>query len=200
MMLLIIAALWVWVFVPSWFKRSEERQGERKFAGEIKAEIKAAKSGASARAGSVSAMAERSFRLSVTRKVFGSFLFSSFLAGVYFSVAAFAEPIFWGIVGGCLAISLGSVLILRKASAQARSLLAKSSQSRSALFAETASIRIEAETLDERAWVPNPLPAQRARMGTLEVPALAEVVAIEPAKTLSSNELDEILRRRRANG
>jgi hypothetical protein len=62
------------------------------------------------------------------------------------------------------------------------------------------------EISDPRAWQRNELPEPRAFMGTLETPELAEVSSLEAvretvaARKLEQSELDEILRRRRANG
>jgi hypothetical protein len=59
---------------------------------------------------------------------------------------------------------------------------------------------------DSRDWERNELPAPTAFNGTLEVVQLAEVATLDDARTqvaarkLEQSELDEILRRRRANG
>ncbi len=42
-MLLVVAGLWLWVFIPSWLKRSEAKESKREFVGRIKREVKAAK-------------------------------------------------------------------------------------------------------------------------------------------------------------
>ena len=61
-------------------------------------------------------------------------------------------------------------------------------------------------SVEDRSWQRTELPAPIVRLGELEVAKLAEVVQIEPArqsaevKKLDQKELDEILRRRRANG
>ena len=62
------------------------------------------------------------------------------------------------------------------------------------------------EAADPRSWQRTELPAPRAFEGTLEVAEIAEVVSFEVAREaavarkLEQHELDEILRRRRANG
>lgn len=199
-MLLVIASLWIWVFVPSWFKRSEERQSERKFAGQIKSEIKTAKKQSVSKPGSIAALAARNYRLAMTRRVFGTVLLSALVAAVFFAVQAPTNPMLWLAAGGSLAMAVLSVVILRKATAKARELISKSARTRSSIYAETAYVAVSSAQVDERAWEPNPLPAPRERIGALEVPELAQVISIEPARQLSSSELDEILRRRRANG
>lgn len=75
-----------------------------------------------------------------------------------------------------------------------------------ALAREYAGEPVQVEESDPRAWQRNELPEPRAFQGTLEVVELAEVAAIETvreiaaARKLEQSELDEILRRRRANG
>ena len=199
-MLLVIASLWIWVFVPSWFKRSEERQSERKFAGQIKSEIKTAKKQSVSKPGSIAALAARNYRLAMTRRVFGTVLLSALVAAVFLAVQAPTNPVLWLAAGGSLSVAVLSVIILRKATAKARELISRSARTRSSIYVETASAVVASVEVDERAWEPNPLPAPRERIGALEVPELAEVISIQPAKQLSSSELDEILRRRRANG
>ena len=62
------------------------------------------------------------------------------------------------------------------------------------------------EPVDPRAWQRNELPEPRANQGTLEIVTLAEVSSFEAAREtvaarkLEQHDLDEILRRRRANG
>jgi hypothetical protein len=75
-----------------------------------------------------------------------------------------------------------------------------------ALAREYAGESVQVEESDPRAWQRNELPEPRAFQGTLEVVELAEVASIETvreiaaARKLEQSELDEILRRRRANG
>jgi hypothetical protein len=75
-----------------------------------------------------------------------------------------------------------------------------------ALAREYAGEPAHAEVSDPRAWQRSELPEPRSFQGTLEVVELAEVASIEPvrenaaARKLEQTELDEILRRRRANG
>lgn len=44
-MLLVVAGLWLWVFIPSWLKRSEGREQERKKVSKLRHEVRAAKRG-----------------------------------------------------------------------------------------------------------------------------------------------------------
>jgi hypothetical protein len=62
------------------------------------------------------------------------------------------------------------------------------------------------EIQDPRAWERNELPTPKTFQGTLEVVEFAEVTSMDALRTkavarkLEQHELDEILRRRRANG
>jgi hypothetical protein len=72
-------------------------------------------------------------------------------------------------------------------------------------YAESANVD-GAEVVDSRDWQRNLLPEPTTFNGTLEVVQLAEVATLDEARTqvaarkLEQAELDEILRRRRANG
>lgn len=72
-------------------------------------------------------------------------------------------------------------------------------------YAESANV-VNADSSDSRDWQRSELPAPKAFNGTLEVVQLAEVASLDEARTqvaarkLEQSELDEILRRRRANG
>ena len=72
-------------------------------------------------------------------------------------------------------------------------------------YAESVDDR-QVELVDNRAWQRNELPEPTTFNGTLEVVKLAEVATLDEARTqvaarkLEQSELDEILRRRRANG
>jgi hypothetical protein len=72
-------------------------------------------------------------------------------------------------------------------------------------YAESAEVT-DAATAASRGWQRNELPAPTNFNGTLEVVQLAEVSDLDEARTqvvarkLEQSELDEILRRRRANG
>jgi hypothetical protein len=75
-----------------------------------------------------------------------------------------------------------------------------------ALIGERSQEFIGENPVNIRDWEASPLPAPKQRIGELEQPTLAEVVGIEELATaksqnlLDATALDEILRRRRANG
>ena len=211
-MFLIIAGLWLWVFIPSWFKRSQERQAAKPYNRQFKREVKEARAAASRSA--ISNLAERNFRLAMTQKVFSSIAFFAAAASIASIFLAVSQIFYWIVTFVFSAIFVTSWLIARAAKRKNLDVLAMASKSRSNVFAsvsnslryEDAQSSIAGIPVDTRAWEPNRLPAPRQRIGELELPTLAEVVEIEERviknsqTTLDSTALDEILRRRRANG
>ncbi len=211
-MFLIIAGLWLWVFIPYWFKRSQERQATKTSNRELRREAKISRA-TTPRSG-ISNLAERNYRLAMTQRIFSSIAFFAFAASIA-SIFLAVSQIFYSIVTFVfLAIFIGSWAIARAAKRKNLDVLAMASKSRSNVYASVAnSLRYQdAESsiagipVDTRAWEANRLPAPRQRIGELELPTLAEVVEIEERVikksqvTLDSTALDEILRRRRANG
>ena len=211
-MFLIIAGLWLWVFIPSWFKRSQDRQATKFSERQARRERKQARS--SSPKSAISNLAERNYRLAMTKRIFSSIAFFSF-ATVIASIFLAVSQIFYWIVTLFFAAIFGvSVAISRSANRKSIEVLAQASKSRANVFASVSnSLRYEGQEgliagnpVDTRAWEANRLPAPRQRIGELEMPTLAEVVEIEERvnkksqTTLDSSALDEILRRRRANG
>lgn len=193
-MLLIIAGLWLWVFVPSWFKRNEERQ---------------AKAG-----GSILNPAGRQDRLTSTQRIFGTVAFFAF-AGVCATIfLSFSENFYLIFSAIFSAIFAFSVVISRAASKKKREVAYKDARTKStrsfgylsALTASDDQGLMGKNPMNTRDWEPHVLPAPKQIIGELETPALAEVVEIEvrsaksASQVLDSSALDEILRRRRANG
>ena len=212
LMFLIIAGLWLWVFIPSWFKRSQERQTVNPSARQLRREARAAR--AEAPRSAISNLAERNFRLSMTQKIFSTISFFSLATSIASIFLAVSQIFYWIVTLIFAGIFIGSWVVARTAKRKNIDVLARASKSRSNVFASVAnSLRYEDEKssiagnpVDTRAWEPNHLPAPRQRIGELELPTLAEVVEIEERVikksqvTLDSTALDEILRRRRANG
>jgi hypothetical protein len=212
LMFLIIAGLWVWVFVPTWFKRSQEKQLEKSGTLAARSEIKNLKSAAIK--SPISHLAERSFRLTTTQRVFTAaafFAFAGAISSIFMAVSQIFYLIFSVIFSAVFVISLA---IVRAAKRKNAAILIAASRNRSNLYASVSNAlksqgvegSIAGNPVDKRAWEPNKLPAPRQRIGELEMPTLAEVVEMDERAvkktgvTLDSTALDEILRRRRANG
>ncbi len=211
-MFLIIAGLWVWVFVPTWFKRSQEKQLEKTSSIESRTEIKSVK--AASTKSSISKLAERNYRLTMTQRFFTGlafFAFASAISSIFMAVSQIFYLIFSAVFS---AIFITSVVIVRAAKKKNAAIIIAATQNRSSLYASVSHAlksqgvegSIAGNPVDKRAWEPNRLPDPRQRIGELEMPTLAEVVEIENRSikksnaTLDSTALDEILRRRRANG
>ncbi len=211
-MFLIIAGLWVWVFVPTWFKRSQEKQLEKTSSIANRTEIKNVK--AASTKSSISMLAERNYRLTMTQRFFTGLAFFAFAAAIS-SIFMAVSQIFYLIFSAVFStIFITSVVIVRAAKKKNAAIIIAATRNRSSLYASVSNAlksqgvegSIAGNPVDKRAWEPNRLPAPRQRIGELEMPTLAEVVEIEERvvkkshATLDSTALDEILRRRRANG
>lgn len=212
LMFLIIAGLWLWVFIPSWFKRSQERQTIKSTANDLRRSVGSA--GFSTDQSQISNLAERNIRLSMTKKIFSTIAVFSLAVAIASIFLAVSQIFYWIVTFIFSAIFFISWTVARAAKRKNLDVLAAASKNRSNVYASVAnSLRYQdAESLiagipvDTRAWEANRLPAPRQRIGELELPTLAEVVEIEERvikksqSTLDSTALDEILRRRRANG
>lgn len=211
-MLLIIAGLWVGVFVPSWFRRSQLRQVERKSSQSLRGEIKNIRQPIIP--GSRISLAQQSFRLQLTQTISSSVAVFAFLGAIWTIFAAVSQIFYIFFSGGFLAIFIVSVALSRAARRKNRGILTRAAKNRAGMFSSAANSSITAEFIgdtaenpvNKRAWEPNALPAPRQRIGELTMQSLAEVVEIEnrvaknATAELDSTALDEILRRRRANG
>jgi hypothetical protein len=212
LMFLIIAGLWLWVFIPSWFKRSHERQAHKTSKRQVRREVKMSRS--SVQKSAISNLAERNYRLAMTQRIFSTIAFFSFATSIASIFLAVSQIFYWIVTLTFSAIFVASLAIVRSAKRKSLEVLALASKSRANVFASVSnSLRYEEQQgfiagnpVDTRAWEANRLPAPRQRIGELEMPTLAEVVEIEERvikksqPTLDSTALDEILRRRRANG
>ena len=211
-MLLIIAGLWVGVFVPSWFRRSQLRQVERKSSQSLRGEIKNIRQPIIP--GSRISLAQQSFRLQLTQTFSSSVAVFAFLGAIWTIFAAVSQIFYIFFSGGFLAIFIVSVALSRAAKRKNRGILTRAAKNRAGMFSSAANSSMTAEFIgdtaenpvNKRAWEPNALPAPRQRIGELTMQSLAEVVEIEnrvaknATAELDSTALDEILRRRRANG
>ena len=211
-MLLIIAGLWVGVFVPSWFRRSQLRQVERKSSQSLRGEIKNIRQPIIP--GSRISLAQQNFRLQLTQTISSSVAVFAFLGAIWTIFAAVSQIFYIFFSGGFLAIFIVSVALSRAARRKNRGILTRAAKNRAGMFSSAANSSMTAEFIgdtaenpvNKRAWEPNALPAPRQRIGELTMQSLAEVVEIEnrvaknATAELDSTALDEILRRRRANG
>jgi len=233
----VVAVLWIFVFIPSWFNSSAERREESYIARKSKQAVEETRkpilNAPKSRAGSLSEQIHRAHdlkRLLVTLTwMFGC---TALALGVMVQEFGFLMPI--SIVAGVLA-TVGLRASVMAAAAEKR-LLVGSIRSRSAsaslafssnaktqqdakskalefeLAAAAARARAaEAERAAEiaaRAFTVKPIPAPTyvGQLGSLEAPAFAAVIEmseraqVAKPQTVDGETINEIMRRRRANG
>ncbi len=185
--LVVAAIVWLAIFVPGFSKRSELRAN----SSIVKRDVKVAQA-------KLPMTSDEKLNRLVNTQRFFSVLFAMFLIGsISAALAATTNAGWWvlSIAVGILAIL--SILVSRAASVQASSLASKLHRTRQEVRKKASTKR---PLLENRDWVPNPIPAplNQPKVGEL-VNNLADVVEIQrPANILQSKELDAILARRRA--
>lgn len=210
-MFAVAVLLWVVVYVPNWGTQKDEpterSSSGRKFSKKVSAQPQKTSNG-------VSQLAIRNKNIRLIRGVFSALLVASFATVVAGIVLAFTD-INWLIMSAfALAGFLLSASTLRSSRASSARKTVLTQQQLEAQRARMAySIReaaladAKSELLfDERAWTSVALPDANnsRRVGELEQVTLASVTDFNEKqkasndKTLDSNELDQILKRRRA--
>jgi hypothetical protein len=187
--LVIVAVIWLLVFVPGYTQRSQitetakyviqqQREADRKIPMSKDEQLR---------------------RLINTQRGF-SVLFGLFVLGaIALWIAAVPNQSLFPLAAVALALALGSLLVSRAAANQAAKLAG-------ALHARRLEVRSKASkalsnSIDRREWTPNPLPAPLASLPKTEPEAapMADVIQISlPKRVLTGSEIDQILARRRA--
>ena len=208
-MMLVIAGLFVLVFIPSWFQNRVDRAHSRQGAAEWRRQaIEVRSSPIEPAASKLRLAAEKGRRLTITKNtmsVLASLAFAGSATSAFFALQA---PLLFVASGAGLLVGLFMLLVAIKASSEIRKLLLKVALSKTEMTANLARTWKEpvlpsvlAES-DPRAWTPNPLPspAYRSRIGELELPNVASVTEINHSgKNFDTqDEINKILRRRRA--
>ena len=220
LMLAALAAVWFLMFLPSWMSRTSEREKNR----EDSAVAKQAESLARASASEQLRAANSAGRAQLIKR--GSlFVGLPAIAVLSWSLAILAtnpEVLVWAISSSVVATAailvnrvahnaylgaLDSSLIIRSRAAQRRANVALPDRN-----SKSPAVEKVAEYRDPRAWTAPGVPRQiyRGSDGAIEQVTFADVVEIKPAVTeetpveaeqfLGGAALDEILKRRRANG
>jgi hypothetical protein len=209
LMMLVIAGLFVVVFIPSWFQNRVDRAHGRQGAAEWRKQVKQVKSSAIApTASKLRLAAEASRRLTNTKNTMSVLAVLSFSGSATSAFFALQTPLLFVATGAGLLVGLFTLLVAIKASSEIRKLLIRVALSKTEMTANLARTWTEpvlasvlAES-DPRAWTPNPLPspAYRSRIGELEIPNVASVTEInQSGKNFDTQEeINKILRRRRA--
>jgi hypothetical protein len=213
LMLVGAAALWLAVFIPGWVKRNEVRQIRRAKDMSSKVELKNARLLADVQGSAKTA--SRSARLATTRRLTGTLSVAATLGALGLALAAISTPVLWVTFAITATFALITATISLRAAQSQASLLETSAKSRGETAArlsyklrvEAVAASFEAATqVDPRAWERRPLPDQLVPIGELQLPESAEVVDIssvakaEQQSDFTSEELNEIMRRRRAVG
>lgn len=222
LMLAALAAVWFLMFLPSWMSRTNEREKSREDRSAVKQtlaeELSSLPKTEQQKAAGVATRALRLKRLTL-------FIALPAIAVLSWSLAIFAsnpEVLLWAIgSAGVVAVAivlnraantaylraLDSSRVSRSRAAQRRANVALLGRDRTSSNSEK-----QAEQKDPRAWsAPGlPRPLYKGSDGSIEQVTFAEVVELKPssadesvAKTeqlLAGASLDEILKRRRANG
>jgi len=208
-MMLVIAGLFVLVFIPSWFQNRVDRTHSRQGAAEWRRQVKEVKSPPTALAASkLRLAANQGRRLTMTKNTMSVLAVLAFAGSATSAFFALQTPLLFVASGAGLLVGLFMLLVAIKASSEIRKLLIKVALSKTEMTASLARTWKEpvlpsvlAES-DPRAWTPNPLPspAYRSRIGELEVPNVASVTEINHSgKNFDTQvEINKILRRRRA--
>jgi hypothetical protein len=117
--LVVVAILWIFVFIPSWFNASAERSQEQAQVREVKRAVSAARSPiVLAPKTKVASLSEQVFRADLRVRVlsFLAWMFAFAAGALGFAVAKFAFLIPELIAAGLLALVFFRVLVMAKAS------------------------------------------------------------------------------------
>lgn len=185
--LVVAAIVWLAIFVPGFSKRSELKAN----SSIVKRDAKVAQ------AKLPMTLDQQLNRLVNTQRLF-SVVFAMFLIGsISAALAATANAGWWALAGTLGVFAILSILVSRAASVQATAIASKLHRTRQDVRKKAS---IKRPNVENREWVPNPIPAplNQPKVGEL-VNNLADVVEIQrPANVFESKELDAILARRRA--
>lgn len=207
--MLVIAGLWVVVFIPSWFQNRVDRAHNRQGATELREQVKQIKSSTNPSASKLMQLADRGRRLTRTRNtmtVMAILTLSGAVTSAFF--ASQFPPLFVATGIGSL-VGMFMLLVALRAAAELRKLLVQIARSRTEISANLAAgwqepaLSSQRLATNPRTWTPNPLPSPvyRSQIGELEIPNIASVTEIDQkGKNFDTQEeINEILRRRRAS-
>ena len=205
--MLVIAGLWVVVFIPSWFQNRVDRAHSRQGAAEVRNQVKEVKSQTQV-SSKLRLAADRARRLSKTKNTMSVLVVLAFSGSATSAFFALQTPLLFVAAGFGLLVGMFTLLVAIKASSEIRKLLIGVAMSKTEMTVNLANSWKEpvlssagAES-NPRAWTPNPLPspAYRSRIGELEMPNVATVTEINHSgKNFDTqDQINKILRKRRA--
>ncbi len=205
--MLVIAGLWVVVFIPSWFQNRVDRAHSRQGAAEVRKQVKEVKSSTQV-SSKLRLAADRARRLAKTKNTMSVLAVLAFSGSATSAFFALQIPLLFVATGFGLLVGMFTLLVAIKASSEIRKLLIEVAMSKTEMTVNLANSwkepvlsSIGAES-DPRAWTPNPLPSPtyRSQIGELEMPNVATVTEINHSgKNFDTQEeINKILRKRRA--
>lgn len=207
--MLVIAVLWVVVFIPSWFQNRVDAERDAQASTGLNPQVEKTKISVNAPVASRLRLAtERSRRLRRTKNTMSVLATLTILGSVTLAFFAFQTPLFFVAIGFGMLVGLFALLVAIKAAGELNKALIKVAQSKTELTASLAKTwreailpSIDAES-DPRAWTPNPLPspAYKSRIGELEIPTVASVTEISNSRKNfdTQKQINTILKKRRA--
>ena len=165
-MMLVIAVLWVVVFIPSWFQSRVDAERYAQASMGLKPQVENTKISVNAPVASRLRLAtERSRRLRRTKNTMSVLATLTILGSVTLAFFAFQNPLLFVAIGLGMLVGLFALLVAIKAAGELNKTLIKVAQSKTELTASLAKTwreailpSIDAES-DSRAWTPNPLPS-----------------------------------------
>lgn len=209
-MMLVIAVLWVVVFIPSWFQNRVDAEQNARESKVLKPLVNDTKLSVNAPVASKLRLAtERSRKLRRTKNTMSVMATLFILGSVTLAFFAFQTPLLFVAIGFGMLVGLFALLVAIKASSELNKTLIRVAQSKTELTASLAKSWREAilpsiyAESDSRAWTPNPLPspAYKSRIGELEIPNVASVTEINDSRKNfdTQKQINTILKKRRAS-
>lgn len=209
-MMLVIAVLWVVVFIPSWFQNRVDAEQNARESKVLKPRVNDTKLSVNAPVASKLRLAtERSRKLRRTKNTMSVMATLFILGSVTLAFFAFQTPLLFVAIGFGMLVGLFALLVAIKASGELNKTLIRVAQSKTELTASLAKSWREAilpsiyAESDSRAWTPNPLPspAYKSRIGELEIPNVASVTEINDSRKNfdTQKQINTILKKRRAS-
>lgn len=209
-MMLVIAVLWVVVFIPSWFQNRVDAEQNARESKVLKPRVNDTKLSVNAPVASKLRLAtERSRKLRRTKNTMSVMATLFILGSVTLAFFAFQTPLLFVAIGFGMLVGMFALLVAIKASSELNKTLIRVAQSKTELTASLAKSWREAilpsiyAESDSRAWTPNPLPspAYKSRIGELEIPNVASVTEINDSRKNfdTQKQINTILKKRRAS-
>ena len=208
--MLIIAVLWVVVFIPSWFQNRVDTEQNARESEVLRPRVNETKLSMNVPVASKLQLAtQRSRKLRRTKNTMSVMATLFILGSVTLAFFAFQNPLLFVAIGFGMLVGLFALLVAIKASGELNKTLIRVAQSKTELTASLAKTwreailpSIDAES-DSRAWTPNPLPspAYKSRIGELEIPNVASVTEISDSRKNfdTQKQINTILKKRRAS-